>query len=56
MYSPKIKPKLIPVLYVLAKDVGKPMTEFVSDIIEEYLLKVENEKDNIDIVKQVQSA
>ena len=39
MYSPKIKPELIPQLYWLAKAVKKPMTVVVSAIIEDYLAK-----------------
>ncbi|MBI5325608.1 MAG: hypothetical protein HZB41_10130 [Ignavibacteriae bacterium] len=37
MYSPKIKPELIPKLYLIAKEHKKPMTKFVSSIIEEYI-------------------
>ena len=37
MYSPKIKPELIPKLYIIAKECKKPMTKLVSGILEEYL-------------------
>ncbi|OGU39019.1 MAG: hypothetical protein A2X61_00785 [Ignavibacteria bacterium GWB2_35_12] len=37
MYSPKIKPELIPKLYLIAKEHKKPMTKLVSNIIEEYI-------------------
>jgi hypothetical protein len=33
MYSPKIKEDLIPVLYKLAKQEGKPMTQLVDEIL-----------------------
>jgi hypothetical protein len=33
MYSPKVKEDLIPVLYKLAKQQGKPMTELVDEMI-----------------------
>lgn len=35
MYSPKIKPELIPKLYRLGKRTGKPMTEIVDSIVRE---------------------
>ena len=37
MYSPKIKPELIPKLYLIAKESKQPMTKVVSNILEEYL-------------------
>lgn len=37
MYSPKIKPELIPILYTIAKEAKKPMTVVVSEIIEDYI-------------------
>ena len=37
MYSPKIKPDLIPMLYILGKEQGKPMTQIVDEILREYL-------------------
>ena len=40
MYSPKIKPDLIPMLYILGKEQGKPMTQIVDDILREYLTKI----------------
>jgi hypothetical protein len=33
MYSPKIKEDLIPVLYRLAKEQGKPMTRVIDEIL-----------------------
>ncbi len=43
MYSPKIKPQFIPVLYRLAKDRKKPMTVIVNDMIAASLKKQESE-------------
>lgn len=37
MYSPKISPDLIPILYVTAKSNKKPMTKIVDSILREYL-------------------
>lgn len=37
MYSPKIREDLIPVLYHLGKEQGKPMTKVVDDIIRGYI-------------------
>lgn len=37
MYSPQIKPDLIPVLYRKAKDLGVPMTRLVDSILREAL-------------------
>ena len=37
MYSPKIREDLIPVLYRMGKEQGKPMTHIVDDIIRGYL-------------------
>lgn len=37
MYSPKIKEKLIPQLYIIARELRLPMTRLVNGIIEEYL-------------------
>ena len=39
MYSPKIKPDLIPHLYRLAKEKKKPMTRIVDEILRKALLK-----------------
>ena len=39
MYSPKIKKDLIPVLYKLAKQKGKPMTQLVDEILRKELTK-----------------
>ena len=39
MYSPKIDPKLIPVLYLIAKDQGVPMTSLVNRLLTEALAK-----------------
>ena len=40
MYSPKIKDDLIPVLYKLAKQMGKPMTRLVDEILRKELGKM----------------
>ena len=37
MYSPKISPSLIPIIYKKAKEEKKPMTKIVNDIIREKL-------------------
>jgi len=37
MYSPKIREDLIPILYQLGKEHGKPMTKVVDDILRGYL-------------------
>ena len=37
MYSPKIREDLIPILYRLSKEHGKPMTRVVDDILRGYL-------------------
>jgi hypothetical protein len=37
MYSPKIKEELIPILYKIAKEQGKPMTEIVNEAVKEYI-------------------
>ena len=37
MYSPKIQEDLIPVLYKLAKEQGKPMTKVVDEILRKEL-------------------
>lgn len=41
MYSPKIKEEYIPVLYRVAKDLKKPMTAIVNDMIADSLKKFE---------------
>lgn len=40
MYSPKIEEDLIPVLYKLAKQMGKPMTRLVDEILRKELSKI----------------
>jgi len=37
MYSPKISEDLIPFLFDLAQQEGKPMTKLVDDILRKYL-------------------
>ena len=37
MYSPKNREDLIPILYQLGKEQGKPMTKVVDDIIRGYI-------------------
>ena len=39
MYSPKIRDDLIPALYGLAKQEGRPMTKIVDDILRTELNK-----------------
>jgi len=45
MYSPKIAEDLIPVLYRLAKNRGKPMTRIVNEIIREKLTPNQKQKE-----------
>ena len=44
MYSPKIREDLIPILYHLGKEQGKPMTKVVDDILRDYLTLREEHK------------
>jgi hypothetical protein len=37
IYSPRIRPDLIPVIYRLAKLKGVPMTKYVNSIIDEHI-------------------
>ena len=37
MYSPKISEDLIPELYKVSKEVNKPMTKVVNDILKNYI-------------------
>jgi hypothetical protein len=37
MYSPRIYPSLIPIIYKKAKEEKKPMTKFVNDILRDKL-------------------
>lgn len=37
MYSPKIPERLIPVLYRLGRERGRPMTQLVAEAVERYL-------------------
>lgn len=45
MYSPKIREDLIPILYQLAKQQGKPMTEVVDEILREKLAHLIKEEE-----------
>ena len=38
MYSPKISEDLIPMLYRLAKQAGKPMTKYIDDLLRAQVL------------------
>ena len=38
MYSPKISKDLIPELYKISKEIEKPMTKVVDDILRNYIL------------------
>ena len=42
MYSPKISKDLIPELYKISKEIEKPMTKVVDDILRNYILIYEN--------------
>ena len=37
MYSPKIPERLIPILYRLGRERGRPMTQLVAEAVERYL-------------------
>lgn len=37
MYSPKVPERLIPVLYRLGRERGRPMTHLVAEAVERYL-------------------
>lgn len=37
MYSPKIPERLIPILYRLGRERGRPMTHLVTEAVERYL-------------------
>ncbi len=39
MYSPKVKENLIPILYKLAKQEGKPMTALIDEILRAEIAK-----------------
>ncbi len=39
MYSPKVKENLIPILYKLAKQEGKPMTALIDEILRAEIVK-----------------
>ncbi len=39
MYSPKIKEDLIPILYKLAKQEGKPMTALINEMLRAEIAK-----------------
>ncbi len=39
MYSPKVKEDLIPILYKLAKQEGKPMTALIDEILRAEIAK-----------------
>ncbi len=42
MYSPKIKPDLIPALYHLAKRKKMPMTKLIDEIIQDYFRQIKD--------------
>ena len=45
MYSPKISPLLIPIIYQKAKQEKKPMTKIVNEILsKELLIQLEGDK------------
>ena len=37
MYSPKVPERLIPILYRLGRERGRPMTRLVAEAVERYL-------------------
>lgn len=37
MYSPKVPERLIPILYRLGRERGRPMTHLVTEAVERYL-------------------
>ena len=37
MYSPRIPERLIPILYRLGRERGRPMTQLVAEAVERYL-------------------
>jgi predicted DNA-binding protein len=37
MYSPKVPERLIPILYRLGRERGRPMTHLVAEAVERYL-------------------
>ena len=39
MYSPKVKEDLIPILYKLAKQEGKPMTALINEMLRAEIVK-----------------
>jgi len=41
-YQPKIKDELIHRLYIEAKEIGKPMTKVIDEILQEHFEKKEN--------------
>jgi len=47
MYSPKINEEFIPALYRLAKERKKPMTQFVNEIIGNYLADQRKEEPDV---------
>ncbi len=54
MYSPKVKEDLIPVLYRLAKQQGRPMTKIIDEILREHLKRegLLKQKGSLSAVKQ----
>ena len=47
MYSPKIKEDLIPILYKLAKQEGKPMTALIDQMLRAEIAKRNGQVDSI---------
>ena len=47
MYSPKLKEDLIPILYKLAKQEGKPMTILIDEMIRAKIAKRNGQVDTI---------
>jgi len=48
MYSPKIKEDLIPILYKLAKQEGKPMTVLIDQILRAEIEKRNGQRSQMD--------
>ena len=52
MYTPKIKEDLIPILYKKAKEVKKPMTRLIDELLRPLLIKDEVVKDEV-LIKSI---
>jgi len=48
MYSPKLKENLIPILYKLAKQEGKPMTALIDEMLRAEIAKRNGQRSQMD--------